>query len=119
MALRIKNNAARGGVIENVHARNITVGQVGQAAISIDFYYEEGEKGGHTPVVRNVSVENMKTEKSKYAVYLRGFKDDPIDGISLVNCEFNGVAQGNVLENVADLYVRDVRINGAKVQRLT
>jgi polygalacturonase len=118
MALRIKNNAARGGVIENVHARNITVGQVAQAAISIDFYYEEGEKGGHTPVVRNVSVDNMKTQKSKYAVYLRGFKDDPIDGISLVNCEFNGVAQGNVLENVANLYVRDVRINGAKVQRL-
>src|SRR6185437_10364812 len=31
IALRIKNNAARGGLIEGIHARNITVGEVSQA----------------------------------------------------------------------------------------
>jgi polygalacturonase len=118
VALRIKNNAARGGVIENVHARDITVGQVAQAAISIDYYYDEGEKGAYKPVVRNITVEKMKTEKSRYAVYLRGFKNDPIGSLSLTNCEFDGVADGNVIENVSTISLHKVRINGAEVQKL-
>jgi polygalacturonase len=42
-AIRIKNNAMRGGLLENIYVRDITVGQVSTAAITIDFYYEEGE----------------------------------------------------------------------------
>jgi len=118
MALRIKNNAARGGLIENINARNITVGQVAQAVVSIDFFYEEGEKGAYKPIVRNVSVAGLKTQKAKYAVYLRGFKNDPIEGISLANCDFEGVAQGSVVENVTNVTLDNVRVNGAKVDKL-
>jgi polygalacturonase len=118
MAVRIKNNAARGGLIESIHARNITVGQVSQAAISIDFFYEEGEKGGHKPVVRNVSVEKMTTQQSKYAVFLRGFKDDPIENLSLSSCWFDRVTDGSVVENVAGIALQDVRINGTEVKKL-
>ena len=118
IALRIKNNAARGGLIEGIHARNITVGEVSQAAISIDFFYEEGEKGGHNPVVRNVSVERMTTAHSKYAVFLRGFKDDPIEDLKLSDCRFNGVTDGSVVENVAGIALKNVRVNGTEVERL-
>lgn len=119
MALRIKNNAARGGLIEKIYLRDVTVGQVAQAPIGIDYYYEEGEKGGHKPIVRGVAVDNLKSQKSKYGVYLRGFKNDPIEDISLANCEFNGVTDGNVVENVENISLRKVRINGTEVQRLT
>ena len=44
-ALRVKNNAQRGGLLENFYFRNITVGQVAHAVITIDFNYEEGAKG--------------------------------------------------------------------------
>ena len=43
--LRFKNNAIRGGVIEHVYMRNVKCGQVAAAAIDVDFYYEEGDKG--------------------------------------------------------------------------
>ena len=119
MALRIKNNAARGGLIEKIFMRDVTVGQVAQAPIGIDYYYEEGEKGGYKPIVRDVAVENLKSQKSKYGVYLRGFKTDPIEGISIANCEFDGVSDGNVVENVNDVSLHNVRINGKEVQRLT
>jgi polygalacturonase len=118
IALRIKNNASRGGLIENIHARYISVGQVAQAVVSIDFYYEEGEKGAYKPIVRTVSVTNLRTQKAKYAVYLRGFKDDPIKGISLADCDFEGVAQGSVVENVTNVSLQNVRVNGAKVEKL-
>ena len=58
-ALRFKSNAVRGGVVENIFARNLTVGTVRDAALQIDFLYEEGAKGEHKPVVRNLIIENM------------------------------------------------------------
>ena len=44
-AIRFKNNALRGGLLENFYYRDIDVGQVGRAAITCDFNYEEGPNG--------------------------------------------------------------------------
>ncbi len=111
-AIRIKNNAMRGGLIEKVHVRDIAVGQVSTAAIAIDFYYEEGERGKFAPVVRNVDIRGLTTQKAKYALYLRGFKQAPIANVLVEDCDFNGVAEASVLDNVKNLMVRNVRING-------
>lgn len=111
-ALRFKNNAMRGGIIEHVYARDIEVGQVSDAVISIDFNYEEGEAGRFTPVVRNVSVRNLRSAKSKYAFYFRGFKRAPITNIFIENCSFENAAQASVLENVQQMGMRNVRVNG-------
>lgn len=110
--IRLKNNAMRGGVLENIYARNIEVGQVSMAGLSIDFFYEEGKSGTFTPVARNVELRNIKVQKADYALYLRGFENAPIQNIRLVECDFNGVAKPNVLENVKDLSLRDVHVNG-------
>ena len=111
-ALRIKNNAMRGGRLENIYARDIRVGQVAVAALSIDFYYEEGETGGFAPVVRNVQIENMSVQQTKYALYLRGFKNAPIEDVQLTDCNFARSTKSSVLENVRRLRLRDVRVNG-------
>jgi polygalacturonase len=118
IAVRIKNNAMRGGLLDGIHARNITVGQVAQAALAIDFLYEEGEKGQFTPIVRNVSIQNLKTQKTEHALYLRGLKNAPIDGVTLDHCDFGGVAKPSVLENVRSVTVRNVRINGRQVKTI-
>ena len=115
-ALRFKNNAARGGLLEHVYMRNVEVGQVADAVVSVDFYYEEGERGGFTPVVRDVVVRNVKSGRSKYALYLRGFKDAPVSDVRLEDCAFDNVARPNVVENVRDLTLRNVRINGKLVE---
>jgi polygalacturonase len=115
IAVRIKNNAMRGSTIENVYARNLTIGQVAQAALAIDFHYEEGEKGGFTPVVRNVVLENVHLNKAEYALYLRGFSNAPIRGVSLADCDFGGVAKPNLVEHVEALDLKNVRINGQLV----
>jgi polygalacturonase len=111
-ALRVKNNAMRGGLLENLYFRNIVVGQVAHAAITIDFNYEEGEKGKHVPVVRNFVVNNLKSGKSKYAMDVQGFKHAPVRNLRLENCTFDNVAQPNILKNVEGLNLQNVRING-------
>jgi polygalacturonase len=109
-ALRFKNNAARGGLIENVYMRNCEVGQVADAVLSIDYYYEEGTRGAFKPVVRNVQMENVTSRKSKYALYLRGFENAPIYDVTLKNCTFENVERENVVEHVVGLRLDDVRM---------
>jgi polygalacturonase len=111
-AIRFKNNAARGGLIEHVYARDLEVGQVSDAVLSIDFNYEEGARGGFTPVVRDVRVSNVKSRASKYALYLRGLDRAPISRVRLENCDFDNVSQENVVEHVNGLSMEKVRING-------
>jgi polygalacturonase len=117
-AVRIKNNAMRGGLLENIHVRNIEVGEVAQAGLSIDFFYEEGEAGKFTPVVRNVDIRNLTTHKAQYALYLRGFKNAPIGNIHLMDCNLQGVEKSNVVENVNGLQLSNVHINGKLVNDL-
>jgi len=111
-ALRIKTNAVRGGIVEDVYMRDVTVGQVAEAVVTINYFYEEADKGTFLPIVRNVEVRRVTSRKSKYALLLRGFTQDPIQGIRLVGCTFDGVESPDVIENVKGLTLRNVRING-------
>jgi polygalacturonase len=117
-ALRVKNNAMRGGLLENLYFRNITVGQVAHAVITIDFNYEEGEKGKFTPVVRNFVVDNLKSGKSKYALDVQGFERAPIFNLKLSDCVFDNAASPSIIKNVKGLELRSVRINGKVVNQV-
>jgi polygalacturonase len=117
-ALRVKNNAMRGGLLEKLHFRNLEVGQVAHAVITIDFNYEEGAKGGFTPVVRDYTVENLRSSKSKHALDVQGLAGAPIFNLRLTNCTFDNVAEGNIVKNVKDAMLDNVKINGRVVDAL-
>ena len=112
---RFKDNAIRGGVIEHAYMRNVKCGQVATAALDVDFYYEEGEKGPFTPVVRDVEVVNLTVKKCANAWSLRGFKNAPISNIRLKNCTFENAAKAAVTENVQGLTLDNVTVNGKQV----
>jgi polygalacturonase len=115
-ALRIKNNAMRGGVLEDLYFRNIVVGEVARATITIDFNYEEGERGQFTPVVRNFVVKGLTSGKSRRALDVQGFKQAPIYNLSLEDCSFENAAEPNIIKNVEGMTFRNVRINGKLVE---
>jgi hypothetical protein len=117
-ALRVKNNASRGGLLENFYFRNITVGQVAHAVITIDFNYEEGAKGEYTPVVRNYVVVNLTSGKSKFGVDIQGLEKAPIYDVRITRSEFNNVADGNIIKNVKNLRLETVKFNGRIVDKL-
>jgi polygalacturonase len=113
--IRIKNNAMRGGVIEHIYVRNFQVGQVGVAGVNIDFLYEEGSSGTFTPIARQIEIRQLTTQKAKYALYLRGLKNAPIENVRLADCDFEGVEQGSIIEDVKNLSLDDVRVNGKPI----
>jgi len=116
-ALRIKTNSVRGGVIEHIYLRDITVGQVAHAVILIDLYYEEGDAGKFPPLVRDIEVRNLRSDKSRYALYLRGYAHTPIRDVRLIHCMFKNVAQQDVIEHVEGLVLEDVQIERARASR--
>lgn len=111
-ALRLKTNSVRGGTIEGIYMRDVTVGQVAEAVMTIDFFYEEGDAGKYPPVVRNIDVRNVTSKKSQYAFLLRGYTHAPISGVRVADCRFDGVEKPDVLEAIRDLELANVSING-------
>jgi polygalacturonase len=111
-ALRFKTNAMRGGTIENIYFRGITVGQVSGAVLQVDCLYEEGANGPEQPVVRNIDLRNVSCKKSRYALQLRGLAASPIRGVRVADCDFENAAEANVIENVTGLQCARVKING-------
>lgn len=107
--LRIKTNAMRGGVIENVFLRNIKAGRVTDAVLKIDFYYEEGDTGGFVPTVRNLDVRNVDSKKSRFGIWIRAFSRSPAENIHIENCVFENVAEANVIENVKNMSLKNVQ----------
>ena len=115
--LRIKTNSCRGGIIENINMRNITVGQCGEAVLKINTDYEPREVccRGFNPTVRNIWMENVTCQKSKYGVMIVGMPDAcQVYDVDVKNCSFNGVAAGNSLTGqYRDVRFDNLLINGS------
>ncbi|OYP60535.1 glycoside hydrolase family 88 protein [Prevotella sp. P2-180] len=96
--IRIKTNTCRGGIIENLYARNIEVGQCGESVLKINLDYEPKEIccRGYAPTVRNINIENITCQKSKYGVQIIALDSVcNVYDINVKNCRFNGVKDGN------------------------
>lgn len=110
-AIRIKTNSVRGGVIEHLRYRDINVGTV-KNAIVINYFYEEGDAGDFDPIVRDIVIERLNCKKvlSK-ALYLQGFKRDPIYDITLIDSHFIDVEKDSIVKNVKGFKFENVTIN--------
>lgn len=110
-AIRIKTNSVRGGTIEHLRYRDITIGQV-RDAIVINFYYEEGDAGAFDPVVRDIEIERLTCEQAERVFQIRGFERAPIRDLRLHDLDFRKAGETGVIEQVEHLLVENVRING-------
>lgn len=111
-ALRIKTNSVRGGFVENVFMRDVNVGQVADAVVKVDFYYEEGDAGAFAPVLRNVQVKNVKSGKSAFALWIKAYERSPATDVRIEDCVFTNVAEPSLVENVKNFQYINVRLNG-------
>jgi hypothetical protein len=111
--IRIKTNSVRGGLIENIAIRNISIGEV-QTAIVIDFNYEEGDAGKFTPTVRNIEIRNLICQKAKQVFQVRGYQRSPIQNLHLTNCHFIEADSIGVLEQLDNYSTTHVTIKGVE-----
>jgi unsaturated rhamnogalacturonyl hydrolase len=109
-ALRVKSNARRGGVVENVFMRNIEVGKVAEALLTVDFLYEEGPNGKFPPTARNIVIENVKTSAAPRLFYIQGFEGATIEGIRVADSEIRGVSATEVIEHAGRIVLDRVDV---------
>jgi polygalacturonase len=117
-AIRFKNNALRGGLLENFYYRDLDVGQVGRAAITCDFNYEEGANGAFTPQLRNVVVERLRVKHAVRVLDSQGLPKAPVNDITLRDCSFEGVTQPSIIKHTRSVNLEQVRVNDKLVREL-
>jgi len=113
-ALRFKSNAQRGGVLENVFMRDVEVGQVREAVLTIDLVYEEGPDGPFKPVVRNIQLERVTSNASPRVLYIAGFPAATIDDIRFKDCTFSGVTATDLVTHAGRITFDHVTVRPAK-----
>jgi unsaturated rhamnogalacturonyl hydrolase len=116
-ALRFKSNALRGGVLENVYMRNVEIGRVAEAVLTIDFLYDTGDRGPHKPVLRNVQIEHVTSAASPRVLWVVGFPGAIIEDVRFSDCTFRGLAAAEVMHHAGSVSFNNVTIEPAQKAR--
>lgn len=119
VAIRLKTNSRRGALIENFYVRNIEIGQVREAVVKVDMFYNVhgNQTGNFIPRIENIYLENVKVKNAgKYSILAKGYAESPIKNITFKNVIIEKVSTPFSVENVANLKFIDTYINGALVK---
>ena len=117
--IRIKTNSKRGGVIEDVFVRNLEIGTVKECVLLATMYYNVygSQTGNFIPVIRNINLENIKVKNAgKYGVLAEGYKESPVENITLKNVVIEKADSIYKLKNVKNINFIDTYINGKKIE---
>lgn len=115
VAIRLKTNSKRGGLIENFYVRNIEIGQVKEAVLKADMFYSVhgNQEGKFIPRIENIYLENVKVKYGgKYSILAIGHKESPIKNITFKNVTIDKVDTLYSIENVENIKFIDTYING-------
>ena len=115
--IRIKTNPCRSGITDGVYVKDVKVGQCKEAVLKINLDYspKEAAPRGHNPIVRNVFLENVTCEKSKYGVMIVALdKMTNVYNVNLKNCQMKGVTtDGNYITGLTrNINFENTTING-------
>ena len=86
--IRLKSNASRGGVVENLWYQDINMTDIAAEAIVIDTNYGAwmaNENGNAYPTFRNICIKNVTCKNAKVSVSIAGTSHKPIQNITMEN----------------------------------
>lgn len=120
--IRIKTNTCRGGIVENVYVRNVKVGECKEAVLKINLVYESREDclRAFPPIVRNINLDNVNCEKSRYGVLITSLEEGVnVYDINVSNSVFNGVTEkdepNKITGGVRNVNFDNLTVNGKKI----
>jgi len=118
-AIRIKTNSRRGGIIEDIYVRNLEVGTVKECVLKLNMFYNVygSQTGNFIPTIRNVSLENVTVKNGgKYSVWAEGYKESPVENITLKDVKIDKVDSVYLLKNVKNINFINTYINEKRVE---
>jgi hypothetical protein len=86
IGIRLKSNPARGGTVENIHYRNITMRRIRYEAIRLESNYAAwGAATNQTnyPTFRNITIKDLVCDGAGRAAEIQGTPQRPIESLAL------------------------------------
>ncbi len=115
-AIRIKSRADRGGVVENVFARNLKVKDMRREVVILNMDYNSDRQTllkEAPPIFRNMHFENITGDGAPTAILIQGLASSRIRNIHFANMTINST-KGIVVNNATGLVFEKVRVTPAK-----
>jgi polygalacturonase len=115
-----KSNLDRGGIVENVFVRKITVERAITAFIRFESNYK-GHRGNHfPPVFRNFNIENVTCKLADhYGLYAVGVEDSPISQVIFKDVTIEKAKIPTFTQYVSDVQLSKVTINDSLISKLS
>jgi len=113
-AIRFKANLDRGGVVEHIRVRNMTVESF-DTLFWFQLNYPGLLGGGHPATYRDIVFENFTVERAGTVFDAHAPAEAPLRGVILRNIAIKQADKRFVLENVEDLKLENVTIAGERV----
>lgn len=118
-AIRIKTNTLRGGFVENVFVKDITVGQVKESVLKVNTYYGiyANQEGDFMPNIENINLENITVKNGgKYGILIKGRAANPVKNINLKNVTIEKVNEITSIENAENINYINTTINNQEMK---
>ncbi|HMP83339.1 MAG TPA: glycoside hydrolase family 28 protein [Verrucomicrobiota bacterium] len=115
-AVRIKSRADRGGVVENIYARDLRVKNMRREVVIMNMDYGSDRSAVLAvtpPVFRNMEIRDVTGDGAPTAILLTGMEDSLIQNIRFVNMKIRST-KGVVANNVTGLSFDNVQVSPEK-----
>lgn len=114
-AIRIKSRRGRGGVVENVFARNLKVRNIQREVVIMNMDYSSDRKQAANekpPVFRNISISDVTAAGAPTAILLSGLEDSLIENVRFENMTISS-RNGVVASCVTNIVFETVQVKPA------
>jgi len=130
VGLRFKSRRGRGGVVENIHIRNISMFDIQTDAVTFDLYYggksaievladgdekkqqqvDMQEVDETTPVFRNIDIQHVICRGARRAAYFNGLPEMPVENVLIKDMEINNAEQGIVINRTKNVTLENINV---------
>jgi hypothetical protein len=137
VGLRFKSKRGRGGVVENIWVKNVSMMDIATEPVTFNLYYgglsavellESGIKQPDevtpmpvdetTPVFKNIYIDNLVCSGARRALFFNGIPEMPIDGITLQNIDITSTYGAEFVYS-KNITLKNVNIHNKKGEKIT
>lgn len=130
VGLRFKSTRGRGGVVENIFIKNMSMFDIQTDVITFDLYYggksavevlNDGDETKNqkvekfkvdetTPCFRNIDIDHVICRTARRAAYFNGLPEMPVQNISIKDLEVNNAEQGIVINRTENVKLENIKV---------
>lgn len=115
MGVFIKSGRERGGMIEDIFVKNLSIQEARNDAICIIPNYDNDTLSPYPPSIRNIQIQNVAVARAGKGLRVFGWEDAPIKDVQITHIKIEKVLSPNekdklLINQVQNLILKDVQI---------